>query len=485
MMSIAPSLQSLTPNPARVLLIHTHAIDIRLPWYRWHQPTGLLQIGSALQRRGCDVRLIDCLGWDGGERPRRRKVGSVEFGEQHADLWQYGGLWGHLTTHIRSLKKEGWMPDQVYVSCPQTTWWQATRDLIRRVKTEWFPGVPVMLGGTYPSLEPDHAAQHSGADVIVVGSIPEARDEIPDLRLYDPARRPSFAGLYLYRSQSVTDVETETTVVPRPPEEIAQEVADKAALGVTEFAFFDEDIRLEYQPHFVAVLRAIAARKLRGTGFVAIGNLSPRLINDELAHYMAQVNYRRIYLKCDVTHRADGVNYDTSYEIYRSCVAALHRTGKFRPRTDAVTAMLLVGVPHEDIEMLAERAIHLASIVGGVNLIQYQYSSATATGQLYAQLIGGQNGRLDLTALNCKLFPLVRLAGASLEHYLELTRLAALLNSKYRSKTFNFLGEGIVAQAVQESFRTQGWNPLREERSDSGSEFISLMPRRGSHDHQR
>jgi len=115
MMSIAPSLQSLTPNPARVLLLNTHAVDIRLPWFRWHQPTGLLQIGSALQRQGCDVRLMDCLGWDVGQRARRRKVGNIEFGQQRTDLWQFGGLWGYLTTHLRSLKKEGWAPDQVYV----------------------------------------------------------------------------------------------------------------------------------------------------------------------------------------------------------------------------------------------------------------------------------------------------------------------------------------------------------------------------------
>lgn len=476
----AQSLQTLTPNPARVLLIHTHAVDIRLPWYRWHQPTGLLQVGSALKRQGCDVRLIDCLGWDGGQRPRRRKVGSLAFGDQRADLWQYGGLWGHLTTHIRTLKKEGWTPDQVFVSCPQTTWWQAAHDLIQRLKRDWFPGVPVVLGGVYPSLEPDHAAQYSGADVIVAGSIPEARDEIPDLRLYDPAQRPSFAGLYLYRSQSVTDVETETAVIPRAPEEIAQEVADKAALGVTEFAFFDDDIRLEHQLHFVAVLRAIAARKLRRTGFVAIGNLSPRLIDDELAHEMAQVNYRHVYLKCDVTHRVDGIRYDTPYEVYRSCIAALHRTGKFRPRTDAVTAMLLIGVPHEDIEALAERAIRLASIVGAVNLVQYQYSSGTASSALYAPLIARQNGHLDLTTLNCKLFPLVRLAGAPLEHYLELTRLAALLNSKYRSRTFDFLGKGIIARTVQESFRTQGWNPLDNEQPGSPADFIPLTARRES-----
>ena len=314
----------------------------------------------------------------------------------------------------------------------------------------------------YPTLEPEHAAAHTQADIIVVGSIPEARAESPRLELYGSDRMPRFAGTYLYESQSVTDVNFQNDVAPRPPAEVADEIAHKAELGVTEFAFFDETIWPDRRDHFLEVLEAIIQRGLN-VRFVALGNISPALIDDAVARKMGQAGYRQVYLKCDVTHYPDGVVYDTPYEVYRTCATTLHREAGFKPRTDQLTAMLLVGNPYEDIEAVTERLIRLASIVGSVNLVQYQYSAGTEAGRMYAPLVGRNNGYLNLTALNCKLYPLARRTGIPYEHYIELTRLAALLNSKYRSRTFDFLGDGIVARAVQASLREQAWDPFRED----------------------
>lgn len=472
----------ITPQPARVLLINVHAIDIRLPWGKWHQPTGLLQIGSALIQQDCDVRLIDCLTWDSNSLIRRKKVKTIEIDGQSMDLWRFGVSWGHLNDHLHALKKDGWIPDQVFVSCGQTTWWQAAQEIIHRVKTDWFPGVPVVLGGVYPSLEPDHAQFHTQADLVVAGSVPEARDQIPDFQLYANNHIPNFAGIYLYRSQCVTDVENEMAVVPRPPDEIAREVEQKAQLGVTTFAFFDEEVRFEHRQHLIDVLEAIASLGRKRIGLVSVGNISPRLIDTEVAHYMGKANYRQVYLKCDVTHYPQGASFDTSYDTYRTCVDALHKETKFKPRTDQINALLLVGIPYESLEEVAERLIRLASIVGSVNLVQYQHSSRTKVGDLYLPLIGRQNGNLKLENLNCKLYPLARLVGIPLDHYLELTRLAALLNSKFRSKTFDFLGDSIIERAVQNSFLTEGWNPFISSPSSGLSEIIPLDNASGKRD---
>ncbi len=455
----------ITPHPVRVLLINVHALDVRLPWGKWHQPTGLMQIGAALVQQDCDVRLVDCLTWDPRSLMRRKKVKTIKVSGQSMDLWRFGVPWGYLIDHLRTLKKEGWIPDQVFVSCGQTTWWEAAEEIIRRVKTDWYPDAFVVLGGVYPSLEPDHARLHTQADLVVVGSIPEARDQTPDFQLYATNHIPNFAGIYLYRSQCVTDVENEKAVVLRPPDEIAQEVDQKAKLGATTFAFFDADIRFEHRQHYIDVLDAIATLGRKQIGLVSVGNISPGLIDPEVAHYMGKANYRQVYLKCDITHYSHGTTFDTSYDTYRACVDALHKETRFKPRTDQINALLLIGTPHENLEEVTERLIQLASIVGSVNLVQFQYSSSTQAGKLYAPLISQKNGNLHLEDLNCKLYPLARLTEIPIDYYLELTRLAALLNSKFRSKTFDFLGDGIIERAVQNSFLNQGWNP-----------FISFSP---------
>ena len=37
------------------------------------------------------------------------------------NLWRFGMAWSHLTKALRSLKEEGWIPDQVFVSCFTTS----------------------------------------------------------------------------------------------------------------------------------------------------------------------------------------------------------------------------------------------------------------------------------------------------------------------------------------------------------------------------
>lgn len=446
----------------RVLLINTHAHDVRLPWAKWHQPTGLLQVGSKLRSIGSDVRLIDCLNWDAKRRMTRRKVDRLQIENYTVDLWRFGGLWSQIDKRIYEYKREKWQPDQIYVSSFQTSWWPAAKELIERIKTKWYPDTPVILGGVYPTVEPEHARKNVDADHVIVGSIEEARDSIPDIELYDSDKRPKFGGVYLYRSQSVQDVENEDSVQPRDPTEIVSELVKKASLGVTEFAFFDEEIRIDHRAHFVELLKEISAsEELHRVRFVVVGNMSPQLIDDEVATWIGRASFRQVYLKCDVTLHPNGVNYATDYRGYRDCVEALQRHAGFKRRHGDVTAMLLVGLPNEDIRAVTERLIKLSSIVGSVNLVQYQYSSGTSAGRLLAPLTFRQNGNLDLVLLNSKLYPLARLNGKPYENYADLTRLAALLNSKYRSKTFDFLGNSMIAQAVQESFRTGGWDPFR------------------------
>lgn len=461
-MNETSTLRDLVSSTDRILLVNCHAIDIRLPWYRWHQPTGLLQLGTKLKNQGNDIRFIDCLGWDTNRRVRRRKVGELEIEGRSLDLWRFGGLLGHIDSQIWDYKREGWSPKKVLISCGQTSWWQGARDLIKRIKNQWYPNAEVVLGGVYPTLEPEHAKIHTDCDSLVVGSIEEVNNVIPDLTLYSEKRRPKFAGIFLYNSQSISDVRGNSSVVPRQPEQIAEEVVIKASLGVKEFAFFDEEILFDQRDHFIAVLREIASKNLDKVRFVAIGNLTPNLINNKVAHWMGQAGYKKVYLKYEVNRSPEKNSYETSYDTYRYCVKALISEAGFRSRQGDVTAMLLVGNPNEDMEAVTEQLIRLASIVGSVNLIQYQYSHGTLFGDSYTNLLVRRNGNLNLTELNCKLYPLARLTGNTFDNYLELTRLATLLNNKYRSRTFDFLGNSLIHKAVRTSFRTKGWNPIKD-----------------------
>ncbi len=49
------------------------------------------------------------------------------------------------------------------------TYWYPGVAVAIRLAREHFPGVPVILGGIYATLCPEHAREHSGADRVVAG----------------------------------------------------------------------------------------------------------------------------------------------------------------------------------------------------------------------------------------------------------------------------------------------------------------------------
>ncbi|HYT37415.1 MAG TPA: hypothetical protein VEL49_09570, partial [Ktedonobacteraceae bacterium] len=67
---------------------------------------------------------------------------------------------------------------------------------------------------------------------------------------------------------------------------------------------------------------------------------------------------------------------------------------------------------------------------------------------------------LSLEYQNGKLFPFAEYNGVSYRAYhQDLLGLAAVLNAKYRSRTFDFLGDGLIPRLVRSSLVSKSWNP--------------------------
>lgn len=66
---------------------------------------------------------------------------------------------------------------------------------------------------------------------------------------------------------------------------------------------------------------------------------------------------------------------------------------------------------------------------------------------------------LPLEERNGKLFPLRTQNGYTYRDYLNVMGLTTVLNSKYRTKTFDFLGDRFVARLFQDSITRRAWEP--------------------------
>jgi len=459
---------SICSSIRRILLVNAPAVDVRLPWSRWQQPVGLIKIGTLLHTKENDVRVIDCLQVPLNNRLTREKVGQLTIDSYRIDLWRFGLSPSKVISRLHEWQKQDWKPDIVLVSCGMSFWWQGAMDLITQLKSTL--NIPIVLGGLYPTFYSEHATLYTNADALFVGDMPESGLVVPDLTIYNPLPLPRFAGIHLLNTAGALT----SSASLRDPQEVAGEVQDKARQGVTTFAFFDSWLGPEHRQPLADTLAEIITRQITRIRFIAPGNFSPRLINTNLATLLKQVGFQHIYLHDDILHTPNQIDHFSGLDDYRNCMHALYQAG-FRPRTDEVGAAVVLGLPGENLDDLTNWLVQLSSIVGSLHLVPFQFTPGTAEGKSYENWLAQRNGRFDPATLNGRTFPMARLAGASYEDYLEITRLVALLNSKFHSRTFDFLGCGLTAQLVRKSLRDQLWNPFSERiRVEERDGFIPL-----------
>jgi len=163
----------------RLLLLHPLVHDFAAYDF-WARPLGLLQLGGWLRRAGWQVALLDCLdpclSWlPAGSRPRRRAGGHGKFARSPLShppalprLDRRFSRYGLPPESLRLALAAQERPDAVLVSSMMTYWYTGVAETIELVRERW-PAAPVLLGGVYGTLCPDHARRSCGADQVLPG----------------------------------------------------------------------------------------------------------------------------------------------------------------------------------------------------------------------------------------------------------------------------------------------------------------------------
>ena len=130
-------------------------------------PIGLLKIASYLRTKDINVELI---------RYEHKK-------EKNPD--------NNQTTLFPIIKGEENVdenvndtPDLVCVTSIFTYWSKYVKDAVQHFKNK-YPDVPVIVGGIYASLMPQHCKEYTGCDDVIFGTIDEAEKLIPAYDLVD------------------------------------------------------------------------------------------------------------------------------------------------------------------------------------------------------------------------------------------------------------------------------------------------------------
>ncbi|MBN2220046.1 MAG: radical SAM protein [Kosmotogaceae bacterium] len=165
----------------KILLVNPWIEDVSAYDY-WLKPLGLLYISSILKHVGIESILVDCLDRYDDElvafSPRfgEKYYGTGKFLESEipkprsiASIPRRFKRFGFPEEVLRNKLREVRDVVGVFVTSMMTYWHYGVNDTIRIIRDE-MPSVPVVLGGVYATLLPEHARRYSGADKVCPGT---------------------------------------------------------------------------------------------------------------------------------------------------------------------------------------------------------------------------------------------------------------------------------------------------------------------------
>jgi radical SAM superfamily enzyme YgiQ (UPF0313 family) len=411
------------------------------------RPLGLLYLAGILEQHGYAVHFLDCLGaphdkegpFGTGRYPKERVPTPLPL----RDVPRRYGRYGLGEAAIRAQLARMPRPGAILVTSLMTYWYPGVTAAIRLAR-EQFPGVPVMLGGIYATLCPDHARRHSGADLVVTGPGETAvLEQLAALGL--PAPMPdvspnpeawTYPALHLLARLSFIPLLTsrgcpldcaycashrlQPTYRRRSPVAVVEELAHwQTRLHLTDVAFYDDALLWEAESHLLVILEELARRGL-SFRFHTPNGLHARLITREVARWLQRARFTTLRLGVETTALGPE-RPDRKLEAgeLEATLAHLQEAG-FRPQDLGV--YLLMGLPDQEEGEVAASIRRVKEL--GATPVLAQYSPIPGTA-LWPR--ARQCSRYDLEAdplyHNNSLFPCW--PQFSWERYTRLKRLAA------------------------------------------------------------
>lgn len=394
----------------RALLINPWIYDFAA-YDLWSKPLGLLTIASYLRQLGCELSLIDCLdrrhpvlSAAGYKAARSNKYGSGRYTVEEIDnpplfkeIPRQFKRYGLPIRLFKGLLDKEPEPDVILVTTGMTYWYPAYIDIIKALRERF--ASPVLLGGNYANLCPDHARQHSGADVVYKGSdisgilriVSEAagstfdygllknhEDLFPAYELYDSLEyvtlrtsrgcpfRCTYCGWYMLDKEYTR----------RDPARVVDEIAYfNKTLGVKNFSFYDDALLYEAEAHAVKIVEGIIKRNI-AANFLTPNGLHNRFMTETLARLLKEANFvkPRLALETSSPARQAATGAKTTNDEFLRALGYLRKAG-YDPSD--VGVYILIGLPDQAVSEI-EASIRFAADCGARVFLE-EYSPVQGT----------------------------------------------------------------------------------------------------------
>lgn len=407
----------------------------------WIKPIGLLRIGTVLKENGYSVHLLDCLDRNHPmllaylrlREARSRADGTGHFFKTEIEKpdvikWvprkysRYGLPFQIVQDYLFSIPE----PDVILMTSGMTYWYPGVVEMIALLRTMW-PVVPVVLGGIYATLMPDHAGTVSGADYVITGTgekqclnlVQELTgQETGDIdRSEDGYRRPLY-NLYPklftaallssrgcpYQCPFCASKQLNETYHSYDPADVAEEVIDlNTRHFVKHFAFYDDALLFEKESHIIPLLREIVSHGPRAA-FHTPNGIQPRMIDETVAGLMYSAGFMTIRLSYETGNpeRQRSMGMKITDDDLKRAVKLLESAGFLRENLGAYVIMGLPGQP------VAEVLSSIAFVMGlGIRVYLASFSPVPGTQSWQDAVASGlMKENIDPLLTNNSVFPL-------------------------------------------------------------------------------
>jgi radical SAM superfamily enzyme YgiQ (UPF0313 family) len=354
----------------------------------WLKPLGLLYVASIVRENSsCRLHFVDCLdrfhprlGMSVKSRPDGRGHFPKETVSKPDAVRAVPRRFSRYGLPVPLFQEElGRLPrpDVVLMTSGMTYWYPGVQLAVDLIRRKWGQ-VPIVLGGTYATLAPEHARRFSGADVVVEGAaentlLPLLKNVLGDNSIRERSFR-SFADLprpavdLLNRPEALSILTSRgcpfrcsfcatplryPRFEPRSPASVALEIEENALQrGIRNFAFYDDALLVDKEIHIEPILQKVIEKNL-GIAFHTPNGLHVRQVDRRLASLFRRAGVVSIYLSqesFDEGVLAASCPKVSSEDLARA-LEALEVAGYVRP---AINVYLIVGLPGQEFRTVRE-----------------------------------------------------------------------------------------------------------------------------------
>jgi radical SAM superfamily enzyme YgiQ (UPF0313 family) len=340
------------------------------------RPLGLLYLAGLLESQGFPVRLIDCLA---APHARPGPFGTGRYVKEVlppalAGFPRRYGRYGISEAGFRQKLADTPRPAAILVTSLMTYWYPGVAEVIRLARQQ-FPGVPVLLGGVYATLCPDHACRHSGADLLVTGPGEEAilqhlaslfNTSLPSI---DQANLDTLPYPALHLAEGLGFIPLLTSrgcpftcaycasgfLAPRYQRRSPLTVVEELwywqqNLNLTEVAFYDDALLVAAESHLLPILEELA-RRGAVFRFHTPNALHARFIDREVARWLKRARFATLRLGVETAAPGKArLDQKLNGDELEATLRYLQEAG-FSPKDIGV--YLLIGLPGQEDEEVA------------------------------------------------------------------------------------------------------------------------------------